>query len=414
MREDGISGSIPPRIKIRGILETVMTRLRLFFFGLTILVVGTLGYFVSLYARGYRFDSRTFRFVSNGIIVVKSVPDGAQIFVNGELKNATNTTFPLGPGNYDLSIRKDGYISWNKRIGIDKEVVTEIDAYLFRSVPSLSALTFSGVVSPQASADFSKIAYAIPQTQDNQGNTKNGLWIIENVNLPLGFAQGPREITDGDFSTGASWQFSPDGRQILLATTKGTYLLDTGSFTAQSGRVNVAARSPQILASWAKDAQKRLSDKMRSLPQELTDILTRDATGIDFSPDDSKLLYTASASATIPDKLISPIPGSSTQKQERDIKQGRTYVYDIKEDRNFFVAESGANVFWFPSSKNLVLAEDAKITIMDYDGTNRQLVYTGSYIAPNAFPYASVDRLLILTNLGSDSTTSNLYSVSLR
>lgn len=391
-----------------------MTKLRLFFFGLTILVVGTLGYVVSLYARGFRFDSRAFRFVSNGIMVIKSVPDGAQIFVNGELSGATDTTTPLTPGDYDISLRKDGYMTWNKRVSIDKEVVTEVDAYLFRSVPSLSALTFSGVINPVSSPDYSKIAYAIPQTQDNQGNTKNGLWIIENVNLPLGFAQGPREVTDGDFSSGASWQFSPDGRQILLTTKTGTYLLDTGTFTAQSGRVNVAGRSQQILIGWAQDAQKRLNDKMRSLPQQFSDILARDAANIIFSPDDSKVLYTASTSASIAGNLINPLPGASTQKQERDIKRGRTYVYDIKEDRNFYVANAPSTVFWFPTSKNLVLAEDGKITLMDYDGTNRQIVYTGSYIAPDAFPYASADRLLILTNLGSDATNPNLYSVSLR
>lgn len=391
-----------------------MTRLRLFLFALTIVVVGTIGFFVSLYARGYRFDKNTFRFVSNGILVVKSVPDGAQVFLNGSLFGATNSTSPVAPGDYDLSLRKDGYLSWNKRIRIDKEVVTEIDTYLFRSVPSLAALTFSGVINPVAAPDFSKIAYAIPQTQDNQGNTKNGLWIIENVNLPLGFAQGPREVTDGDFSSGASWQFSPDGRQILLTTKNGTYLLDTGTFTAQSGRVNVAGRSTQILAGWVQEAAKRQTDKMRSLPQDLADILSRDATDIAFSPDDSKVLYTASSSASIPDRLINPIPGSSTQRQERDIKPGKTYVYDIKEDRNFAVAEAPAHIFWFPTSQNLVLAEEGKITILDYDGTNRQTVYTGSYFAPNAFPYASADRLLILTNLGSDSTTPNLYSISLR
>lgn len=391
-----------------------MTRLRLLLFGLTILVVGTLGYFVSLYARGYRFDSKSLRFVPNGILVINSVPDGAQIFINGVLEGATNTTKPQSPGTYDLSLRKDGYTSWDQRITISKEVVTEVDASLFRNVPSLSAVTFSGVINPVASPDFARIAYAIPPSQDNQGNTKNGLWVLENVNLPLGFAQGPREITDGDFSTGASWQFSPDGRQILLTTSNGTYLLDTGSFTSQSSRVNVASRSQQILNSWTQDSQKRLSDKMRSLPQALVDILNRDATDITFSPDDSKVIYTASSSATIPNNLITPSPGASTQKQERNINTNRIYVYDNKEDRNFYITNAPSNIFWFPTSKNLVLAENGKITIMDYDGTNKQVIYAGSYIAPNVFPYPSADRLLVLTNLGSDSATPNLYALSLK
>jgi hypothetical protein len=51
---------------------------------------------------------------------------------------------------------------------------------------------------------------------------------------------------------------------------------------------------------------------------------------------------------------------------------------------------------------------------MDYDGTNRQEVYSGSYIAPHAFPTVNKERLLILTNLGADSVLPNLYSLSLK
>ncbi len=69
---------------------------------------------------------------------------------------------------------------------------------------------------------------------------------------------------------------------------------------------------------------------------------------------------------------------------------------------------------WFPTSRHLVLAEEGKVTIMDYDGTNRQEVYTGSYIAPHAFPAVSDERLLLLTNLGADSGSPNIYSLSLK
>ena len=62
----------------------------------------------------------------------------------------------------------------------------------------------------------------------------------------------------------------------------------------------------------------------------------------------------------------------------------------------------------------LVLAEEGKVIIMDYDGTNRQEVYTGSYIAPHAFPTVSDERLLLLTNLGADSGSPNIYSLTLK
>ncbi|MFH1971348.1 MAG: hypothetical protein ABIJ05_03140, partial [Patescibacteria group bacterium] len=108
--------------------------------------------------------------------------------------------------------------------------------------------------------------------------------------------------------------------------------------------------------------------------------------------------------------------------------KGRIYVYDIKEDRNFLIAENSdgfivdgivpANprkrLAWFPNSNNLILAEEGRIYIMDYDGTNRQEVYSGAYIAPYAFPFASNQRIMILTNLGADSSTPNLYSLTIK
>ena len=392
-----------------------MTRLRVLLGLLTLFVVGILSLLVSLYARGYRFDSQTLRFKPSGLLVVKSDPSGAQVFVNRELSTATDTTISLAPGTYDVSIRKEGFHIWNKRLVIEKEVVTEAFASLFRVAPSLSSVTFSGAVSPVLSADGTRIAYATPPSREDP--EKGGLWIIETVNLPLGFARDPRRVADGDL-TAADWQFSPDGREILVSVGQSVFLLDSSTFTPQARRVNVAARKEIILAEWEEERGTRLSSQIKILPDELVDILERKANSIVFSPDETKILYTASGSATIRENLIKSLPGSSSQKEERDIKEGRTYVYDIKEDRNFLIDEGVVpevtrRLSWFPTSKHLVLSEAGKITIIDYDGTNKQLVYSGSYVSPHAYPFGSTSRLLILTNLGAD-TTPNLYSLTLK
>jgi WD40 repeat protein len=392
-----------------------MTRLRVLLGLLTLFVVGILSLLVSLYARGYRFDRQTLRFKPSGLLVVKSDPSGAQVFVNRELSTATDTTISLAPGTYDVSIRKEGFHIWNKRLVIEKEVVTEAFASLFRVAPSLSSVTFSGAVSPVLSADGTRIAYATPPSREDP--EKGGLWIIETVNLPLGFARDPRRVTDGDL-TAADWQFSPDGREILLSVGQSVFLLDSSTFTPQARRVNVAARKEIMLAEWEEERGTRLSSQIKILPDELVDILERKVSSIVFSPDETKILYTASGSATIRENLIKSLPGSSSQKEERDIKEGRTYIYDIKEDRNFLIDEGAVpevtkRLSWFPTSKHLVLSEAGKITIIDYDGTNKQLVYSGSYVSPHAYPFGSTSRLLILTNLGAD-TTPNLYSLTLK
>lgn len=391
----------------------LVTKFRVFFLVITLLLVGFFATIASWYARGYRFNFKTLRFSPSGLLVIKSEPTGAQIFVNGDLKSATDATISLSPNTYDVSVRKDGYLPWNKRMVIEKEVVAEAQVSLFRAAPSLTPVTFSGSINPVPSEDLSRIAYAVPVTKEPNAVSKTGLWVIETADLPLGFSRDPRRIADGDYST-ATWQFSPDGRQLLVTTKTGIYLIDSGTFTPQNSMTNVASKKEAILKDWETQKKNKTSAQIKNLPDDVADILTRKASLVTFSPDENKILYTASGSASLKSDLIKELPGSSTQAQERTIETGKTYVYDIKEDRNFKVGDEGQVLHWFPTSIHLVLAEEAKITVMDYDGTNRQAVYTGSYISPNAYPYANTSKLLILTNLGSNGSVANLYSLSLK
>ncbi|MDP1710118.1 MAG: PEGA domain-containing protein [bacterium] len=382
-----------------------MPKLRVLIFLSTILVVGVIGVFASYYARGYRFSLKTLKFLPNGILVVKSEPDGASVYINGELKTATNATVFLSPGTYDLEVKREGFFAWQKRIKIDKEVVTQASVSLFKNVPSLSPITFEGALNPVVSPGGTKIAFMVPDA---------GLYTIDAYNLPLGFSKDPKKVVDGNL-TDSSYIFSPDSRQILLTTSKGIFLIDSTSFTSQAQLVNVAGRQASILKDWEEQKNIINDAQLKNLPPELSDILARKTSKIIFSPDDNMILYTASGSSDIAKNLIPQLPGASTQKEERDIKDGRTYVYDIKEDRNFLIfdqKDSLPAIRWLTTSKHLLLASEGKVIIMDYDGTNRQEVYKGAYISPFAFPFANATKLLILTNLGGGNTTPNLYTLT--
>lgn len=386
-----------------------MTRIRLIILAFTIIIVGFGAYFASFYARGFRFDKKTWHFTPSGILVVKSEPKDAQVYLNREFKNNTDLSVSLPPGNYDVEVKKEGYTNWYKRLTIEKETVTQAEVTLFKSAPSLSPLTLSGVAAPVISADLTKIAYI----------DKTGLWVIDIYDLPLGFTKEPKKVTDGNLSE-SNYEFSPNASEILLTTPTGSFLLPTGEFTPQAQRVNIISQKDKILAEWQELTRKQLQEKINSLPAEVADILSRKISFVLFSPNNEKVLYTASASATLAENLIKPLPGASTQKQARNIKEGKTYVYDIKEDLNFLIEESSSTLYWLPTSRNLLKVEEGlsaqtgKISVMDYDGTNRIEVFSGSFQFPYAFPYINASKLLILTNLGGDTSPLNLYSLSIK
>jgi len=386
-------------------------------------VVGGVGFFASYYARGYKLDFETLKFQPNGILVLKSEPDGASVYINGELKTATNASISLPPGTYDVEVRRDGFFSWYKRLVIEKEIVTQAAISLFKNVPSLSPITQTGVVNPIMSEDGSKIVYSVLPGK-NVTNDKTGLWALDTFSLPLGFGAGPKRITDGDM-TGATYVFSPDGKQLLLTISNSIFVIDTGSYTTQNQRVNIASKKEITLAAWAKEKEVKNANLIQNLPSEVSDILSRKSSNFVFAPDNNMILYTASSSGTLSEGLTRPLPGASTQKQERAIKPGNTYVYDIKEDRNFLISDQPvtinntdnpmvAAVRWMSTGKHLLFALTGQVVIMDYDGTNRQVVYSGSYSTPSAFPYTNATKLLILTNLGATTSSANLYTLTVK
>jgi len=391
-----------PKIRILILIST----------GIVMLIFGTIAV---MYARGYRLSlgEEQISLGPTGLLVANSEPQAAQVYVNGVLKTATDNTISLAPETYTVEIKKEGYQTWSKDITIQREAVTQIDAYLLPNAPSLTALTFSGAINPQINHDNSKIIYVVPPSEETIANEKNGLWIIESVNLPLGFNRDPRQITDGDL-TEAEFEFSPDGREVLMTLGPSIFLLDVTKFTPAIERVVVTFQVEDIRAQWEEEEKQRLEAKLAPLPDEIEETLAKHTSFVRFSPDENRILYTASGSATLAEDLIDKLPGSSTQPEERSITDGNSYVYDIREDKNFKVSDAGQTLYWIPNSLNLVHPQEEGIYILDYDGTNEKKIFSSSYTYPHAYSTTSGNRLLILTSFASVNGEDNLYWLTLK
>lgn len=412
-----------------------------FIFGTSALVI--------MYGRGYRLRPTGDKLVNaTGLLSTTSDPTGAQVFIDGKLTGATASSPSVDPGNHTIRIAKDGYLSWQKDVHIEKEVVSRADAFLFPINPSLSPLTNSGIIKPVLSPDGSKVVYLTPAKEEN-GNLIDGytMWIYELADRTLGFNRDPRHVADIEASINidtATIQWSPDSTELLFTTPTFSRLYKTG----RTNDMQVVSQTvSSLLDDWQLEETDKRQKQLSAFKQDFINIATSSAKVISFSPDETKVLYEATASATIPSIINPPLIGANSTQEQRVIKPGNIYVYDSKEDKNYFLLEkkeiappltptptvrgqkklpiqdikealqpaSVYHIYWFPTSRHVILALNKKIDIMEYDRTNWVTVYAGPFEDHFVAPWPGGSRIVVVTNLNPGSSPlSNLYTVNLR
>jgi len=378
--------------------------------------------FAIKYAKGYRPSLKNRALEGTGLLAANSYPKGATVFINDKLTTATDDTLNLPPGEYQVKIAKDGYISWEKTLKLEPELVTQTNTRLFPSVPDLKPLTFSGATNPLPSPDGEKIVFSVNNATTD---TKNGLYVLDLLDRPFSLNSDPRQIsrTSAKYDlVKAQLVWSPDSSQILATLNQGetneiNLLLSPTSFTDIADFKDVTARLPVILKEWQDIQAKKFHEQLKTLPEPMRLIATASAKMVAFSPDEKKMLYVATASAQLAENLIPSLPATSTQKQTRAIEPKNYYIYDLEEDKNFLIApfNQEAPIIWYPDSNHVIMVENAKIIIAEYDATNRHTVYAGPFSQNFIFPWPNGSRLIILASLnGGSNLPPNLYSINLK
>jgi WD40 repeat protein len=217
-----------------------------------------------------------------------------------------------------------------------------------------------------------------------------------------GFAREPRQIVRStkthDFAK-SQYFWSPDSKQLLVKLGGEAFVLEADRLNPTAALTNIALSLESLKSRWQKEDDLRAQTRLTKLPPELAQMAE-----IQFSPDESKILYAAT--------------GSSTP---------RLYVYDLKEKENFYImdkptAKQMTKISWFPTSKHLFLVQkdkqslplgSGKISVIETDGQNPTDLWAGQFEAALPFPSAAGNKILVLTSIGKD-TLPNLYAVSLR
>lgn len=370
-------------------------RLVVFFVSLLILI--TVGNFVVLFARGYNFDFKQKTITHTGIISVSSVPPQASVFLNDKLVTATNNTISnLSPGKYTVKVTKDGFTPWQKEVTVKEEVVTPLEIVLFPSVPDLSPLTFSGVNNPKFSPDQTKIVYAISKEE------KAGLWILDLNDRPLIFSKDPKQIVkDGNgfnFSE-SDYSWTPDSRSVI-AKLKGRPEIISLSIDSLSREPfnDIKQSYSNTQKSWEDEKATIVKQRISNLPAQGQQIATSSA-NIVFSPDEKRFLNITDSGngkkkATVYDSHPSPDP-------------------NVKETT--FTLPEADQYLWYPDSQHVILVDENQIGIVEKDGTNLSVIYSGSFVKEVVFPANNGTRLLIGATFNKSlGDVPNLYAINLR
>lgn len=348
-------------------------------------------------AKGYRPTREGL--AGTGLLAATSLPKGAEVYINDRLTTATDDTINLPPGEYKVTIKKDGYVPWEKTLKIEQELVTQTNATLFRAVPSLSPLTLSGATNILPSPDGQKIAFAVASAS---AEVRNGLYVMELNGSNFSSQKAPRQIAKNvgslDFAN-AKLLWSPNSSQLLVnfkigETGERNYLLDISKLNEIDGLNDVSARLPLILSEWEEEIVVRETKQFTLLPEEVKRIATESATNVYFSPNEEKIMYTSTGYLQLPDKITDTPPATSTQKEERSLEPGGIYIYDLIEDKNFRVGEIELDEE--VPGKELLLLTDYQPGTQNSSGTDSSSIATQSPAVFNRLQDSeSIDRTIL-------------------
>jgi hypothetical protein len=383
---------------------------------------------VILYGRGYNFSfiNGKIGISGTGLLAATSQPDSAGIYIDDHLTSATNNTVSLPPGEYNVKIAKSGYSTWSKRIKIEKEVVSSVYALLIPTAPKLDNITNIGVDNPVLDPTRTKIAYTVSSLDDPR---KNGVYILDMGLRPILTLQSSStqivNDTIDDFSK-ARFSWSPDAKELVATVSAGnaatTYLLKT-SFNENPQ--DITATLTSVNSAWQEEKVIQDKSQLLGLKTKMQNLIKDNFKVLSWSEDETKILYTASKSANLSLMINPPLIGTNSTPEEREIKEGSIYVYDIKEDKNFKILDAmpenesldsinKSPLNWFTDSKHLIYVESQKINIIDYDGQNRTTIYAGPFVDHYVFSWPDGSKILILTNLGNSNSLPNLYTIGLK
>jgi len=359
-----------------------------------------------LYAQGIRFNSKGKSLDETGMMAFSSAPTGAQVYVDGKLSTITNNSLQgLLPKEYLVEMKKEGYVTWSKKVNVFPKMVTDVTSLLISKTPRLDPITNSGIYIPTISNTGSQIAYT---TKDNK---KPGIWVMPFGNDgPVNLFRAKPYLVLDDISYKVSdakeiiW--SPDDQELLVKLANNQLIL-VPSDGALAGQVLPISDGDSVLSAWETERKikRKAFIEKKLIESEVKPAATNKETL--WSPDEDLFLYTKKFE-TLTEyhiyNLTQPLPiGEKKDSLVLTVKKGEEPM-----------------IFWHSDSKHLILVEVndlekklGSISIVETDGGNRTEIFSGSLFSFDVFPTPDGGSILALTSFNPKSEP-NLYAIGIR
>ena len=89
-------------------------------YGLVLILVALATYILVATSQGWEIFKTNGEVVQNGLLFVDTKPVSAAIYLNGTPeRDRTSSRLTLKSGDYDMTLKADGYMDWNKKVTIE-------------------------------------------------------------------------------------------------------------------------------------------------------------------------------------------------------------------------------------------------------------------------------------------------------
>jgi hypothetical protein len=314
-----------------------------------------------------------------GMLQIRSIPSRATIYIDGEKTSyRTDWTRTIPEGEYDVELKKDGYVSWKRKIKIAAGMLSSFEYPRLFPVKSNAELVAESVidmdfrVSPSRRRIF-KLSGGSMSVIDIAG----GKWTERKVELP-------REIIDLIAYMSPAWEGVSLGDVVWSEDEAGVF----AQFVRIDGEGAVYKDYFEIDFYNSEETRVVEMGEMQVFGKGGYRVVLREFEELDESALVSKAGYfieRADSAEAVPVKCkmeFEPIEMFANYAGTLAVfrgEGGEFCVYDVAEKKSYDYAVGGVRFGWWLDDYMLWGVNDGgQLVVWDFDGENQRIVVTKS------------------------------------